>query len=112
MVLFFFVLISLFFSMLVPPVAAQEEALPPVVVTATRTETPQQDVTTSISVITAKDIEAQHAETVLEALRNVPGADVVQSGSRGTTTSISLRGSNSDPVPVLTAGLEVNSPNL
>src|SRR5437773_9969127 len=97
MVLFFFVLISTFFSMLAPPVAAQqEESLPPVVVTATRTETPQQDVTTSISVITAKDIEAQHAQTVLEAPRNVPGVDVVQSCSQGTKTSNCIRGSNSD----------------
>ncbi len=113
MVLFFFVLISTFFSMLAPPVAAQqEESLPPVVVTATRTETPQQDVTTSISVITTKDIEAQHAETVLEALRNVPGVDVVQSGSRGTTTSIFIRGSNSDQVLVLIDGVEVNSTTL
>src|SRR2546427_633874 len=113
MVLFFFILISTFFSMLAPPVAAQqEESLPPVVVTATRTETPQQDVTTSISVITTKDIEAQHAETVLEALRNVPGVDVVQSGSRGTTTSIFIRGSNSDQVLVLIDGVEVNSTTL
>src|SRR5205823_10699091 len=110
MVLFFFILISTFFSMLAPPVAAQqEESLPPVVVTATRTETPQQDVTTSISVITTKDIEAQHAETVLEALRNVPGVDVVQSGSRGTTTSVFIRGSESDHVLVLIDGVEVNS---
>src|SRR6059058_124389 len=97
MVLFFFVFISTFFSMLALPVGAQqEESLPPVVVTATRTETPQQDVTTSISVITTKDIEAQHAETVSEILRNVPGLDVVQSGSRGNPTSVFIRGSNSD----------------
>jgi vitamin B12 transporter len=113
MVRFFFILISLFFSMLVPPVAAQqEEALPPVVVTATRTETPPQDVTTSISVITTKDIEAQHAETVLEALRNVPGVDVVQSGSRGNATSVFIRGSDSDHVLVLIDGVEVNSTTL
>src|SRR5437762_14275744 len=106
MVLFFFVLISTFFSMLAPPVAAQqEESLPPVVVTATRTETPQQDVTTSISVITTKDIEAQHAETAHEALRNVPEHDVVQSGSLRTTTAIFIRGSNADQVLVLNQGL-------
>jgi vitamin B12 transporter len=113
MVLFFFVLISLFSSMLVPPVAAQqEEALPPVVVTATRTETPQQDVTTSISVITAKDIEAQHAVTVSEILRNVPGLDVVQSGSRGNPTSVFIRGSESDQLLVLIDGVEANSTTL
>jgi vitamin B12 transporter len=110
MVLFFFILISMFFSMWIPPVAAQqEEALPPVVVTATRTETPQQDVTTSISVITTKDIEAQHAETVLEALRNMPGVDVVQSGARGNNTAVFIRGAESNQALVMIDGVEVNS---
>ncbi|HEX2227028.1 MAG TPA: hypothetical protein VHM64_07790, partial [Candidatus Binatia bacterium] len=48
-----------------------EPTLPTLFVTATRTETPLEQVTTSASVITAEDIEAQEAETVLEALRNV-----------------------------------------
>ncbi len=91
---------------------SQEETLKPVVVTATRTETPQQEVTTSISVVTAGDIRAQQSETVLEALRNVPGLDVVQSGSRGTTTSVFIRGSDSDQVLVMVDGVEVNSTTL
>lgn len=86
-----------------------DETLAPVVVTATRVETPQQEVTTSISVITAEDIRTQQAETVLEVLRNVPGLDVVQSGSRGTTTSVFIRGSESDHVLVLIDGIEANS---
>jgi vitamin B12 transporter len=86
-----------------------EVTFPPVVVTATRTEIPEQDATTSISVISAETIRAQQAETVLEALRNVPGLDVVQTGSRGTNTAIFIRGSESDHVLVLIDGVEVNS---
>jgi len=86
-----------------------EVTFPPVVVTATRTEIPEQDVTTSISVISAENIRAQQAETVLEALRNVPGLDVVQTGSRGSNTAIFIRGSESDHVLVLIDGVEVNS---
>jgi vitamin B12 transporter len=90
--------------------AAEPEAtLPPVFVTSTRTETPLPQVTTSASVITAKDIEAQQAESVLEALRNVPGVDVSQPGSRGTGATVSIRGSESDHVLVLIDGVEVNS---
>lgn len=89
--------------------AAQEETLEPVVVTATRIETPEAEVTTSISVITAEDIKAAQAETVLEVLRQVPGLDVVQSGSRGNTTSVFIRGSNSNQVLVLIDGMEINS---
>ncbi len=87
----------------------KEETLDPVVVTATRTEKPLRNVTTSITVITAEDIRKKQAETVVDILRYVPGLDVVQSGSRGTTTSVFIRGSESDQVLVLVDGVEVNS---
>lgn len=105
--LFFFSVFLPTFSMAAEP--KQDETLAPVVVTATRIETPQEQVTTSISVITAEDIRAEQAETVLEALRHVPGLDVVQSGSRGDVTSVFIRGSNSNQVLVLIDGMEVNS---
>ncbi|MBI2987845.1 MAG: TonB-dependent receptor [Deltaproteobacteria bacterium] len=105
--LLFFLVFSPIFSLAGEP--QQEETLTPVVVTATRIETPQQEVTTSVTVITSEDIRAQQAEMVLEVLRNVTGVDVVQSGSRGNTTSIFIRGSNSNQVLVLVDGMEVNS---
>jgi vitamin B12 transporter len=86
-----------------------EPTLPPIFVTSTRTETPLDQVTTSATVVTAQDILTKHAETVLEALRDVPGLDVVQTGSRGAGTTISIRGSESDHVLVLIDGVEVNS---
>jgi vitamin B12 transporter len=92
-----------------PAAEPPEPVLPPVFVTSTRTEIPLEQVTTSASVITAKDIQAQQAETVLEVLRRVPGLDVVQTGSRGTNTTVFIRGSESDHVLVLIDGLEVNS---
>ncbi len=104
-------ILFLFFPSTGAPAAEpkKEETLDPVVVTATRTETPLRDVTTSITVITEEEIRAQQAETVLDALRDVPGLDVVQSGSRGSTTSVFIRGSNSNQVLVLIDGMEVNS---
>ena len=89
-----------------------EPILPPVFVTSTRTEIPLSQVTTSATVITDKDIQAQQAETVLQVLRTVPGLDVVQSGSRGNTTSVFIRGSESDHVLVLIDGVEANSTTL
>lgn len=106
----FLIFFSIFFpvcSMAAEP--QQEETLAPVVVTATRTETPQEQVTTSVTVITEKEIQAKQAVTVEEVLRDVPGLDVVQSGSRGTTASVFIRGSDSDQVLVLIDGVEVNS---
>ena len=94
-----------------PLFAAQppEATLPPMFVTSTRTEVPLEQVTTSATVITAKDIQEQQAVTVLEALRTVPGLDVVQAGSRGTGTSVFIRGAEADQVLVLIDGVEVNS---
>ncbi|HKY09773.1 MAG TPA: TonB-dependent receptor plug domain-containing protein, partial [Candidatus Binatia bacterium] len=94
-----------------PIFAAQvpEATLPPVFVTSTRTETPLEQVTTSATIITATDIANQQAETVLEVLRQVPGLDVVQTGSRGTNTSVFIRGADADHVLVLIDGVEVNS---
>ena len=87
----------------------KEETLDPVVVTATRTETPLKDVTTSITVITEDDIRKKQAETVLDILRSVPGLDVAQVGSRGTEAQVFIRGSEADQVLVLVDGVEVNS---
>lgn len=103
------IVLPVFLPVLLPAAEPQqEETLAPVVVTATRVETPQEQVTTSVTVITEKEIQEKKAETVLEVLRNVPGLDVVQSGSRGTTTSVFIRGSESDQVLVLIDGVEVN----
>ena len=106
--LLFLFVVLLCFSKL-PAAEPPEPILPPVFVTSTRTEIPLEQVTTSASVITPKDIQAQEAETVLEVLRRVPGLDVVQSGSRGTTASVLIRGSEADHVLVLIDGVEVNS---
>ena len=111
--MYFLLAIFLFFSALATAAEAPPEAsLPPVFVTATRTETPLSQVTTSASVITERDIQAQHAERVLDTLRSVPGVDVVESGSRGTVASVFIRGSDSDHVLVLIDGVEVNSTTL
>jgi vitamin B12 transporter len=107
-VCFLFLLFLFWFS---EPSGAQspEPTLPPVFVTSTRTETPLEQVTTSATVISAAEIENQQAETVLEVLRQVPGLDVVQTGSRGTGASVFIRGAEADQVLVLIDGVEVNS---
>jgi vitamin B12 transporter len=84
----------------------------PVVVTATRMETPLQETAASVTVIGEEEIHQQQATTVAEALRNVPGLDMAQNGSRGTTTGVFLRGTETDQTLVLLDGVEVNSVTL
>ncbi|RIZ68209.1 MAG: TonB-dependent receptor [Methylococcales bacterium] len=85
--------------------------LPNMVVTATRTETPENEVASAMTVITAKDIADRHISNVADALRTVPGLDVVRTGGLGQQTSIFLRGANSNHTLVLVDGVEMNDPS-
>ncbi len=84
--------------------------LRPVVVTATRIPTPADAVTAAVTVISGADLRAQGIRTVLDALRGVPAAAVVQTGSFGGVTSLFLRGGQSKYVKVLVDGVPVNDP--
>src|SRR5262245_18414554 len=110
MVLVFIVLLFMLlpsFSRAAEP--ALVESLPPMVVTATRTEVPLNQLTTSLTVITAEEIRQRQAVFVSEVLRDVAGVNVVQTGSMGNTTSVFIRGSASNQVLVLIDGVEINS---
>ena len=85
------------------------ESLPPMVVTATRTEVPLNQLTTSLTVITSEELRERQAELVSEVLRDVAGVNVVQTGSMGTATSVFIRGSASNQVLVMIDGVEINS---
>jgi len=77
-----------------------------IVVSATGTKTPESKVGASISVLTADQL-ANHLD-VLEPLRQVPGLQLEQSGQRGTTTSLFVRGGNSDANKILLDGIPLN----
>lgn len=78
------------------------------VVTATQLPTPPDAVVSSITTITGEDLRIQGAHFVQDALRQVPGASVVQVGSFGGVSSLFLRGGESDYVKVLIDGVPVN----
>jgi vitamin B12 transporter len=80
----------------------------PVVVTATGTEVPLKETTQAVTVITEKQIQEKQAIRVEEMLRYVPGVTINQSGSRGGTTSLYLRGGNSNQAQVLFNGVRIN----
>ena len=91
--------------------AAAEEVkkLEPVVVTATKIETPAAEVGASVSVVPEDDFRTYHYATVDEALRRVPGVEIRRSGTLGKTSSITIRGANSNQVQVLVDGVRVKS---
>jgi len=86
------------------------EVMEEVVVTATRISTPEEEVGSSINVITAKEIEAKGYFTVHEALKGIPGLDVSTEGGQGQGGSVFMRGANSYHTLVLIDGVEMNDP--
>lgn len=91
--------------------AADAEALQPIVISATRVPTPQEQVASSISIITADDIETRQQRTIADVLKQVPGINVVQTGGPGGVTSVFIRGTNSNHTKVLIDGIDVSDPS-
>ncbi len=91
-----------------PTPSPSEMEAEPIVVTATRFDIPLELSPASASVITSEDFEQQQIERVSDALREVPGLSVVQTGTAGQLTSIFTRGLRSEHTQVLLDGIPVN----
>jgi vitamin B12 transporter len=81
-----------------------------VVVTATRVETPNKEVASSILVLTRADLERSRKIFVLEALQELAGVTIQENGPRGAAATVMLRGANSEHTLVLMDGVELNDP--
>ena len=81
-----------------------------ITVTGDRLEEPITDKTDAITVITREEIEQQQWHHLNDALEQVPGLILLQSGSPGKVTSVFLRGAGSSQVLVLVDGIQVNNP--
>ncbi len=82
-----------------------------VVVTATRVEQSMATIGSSVTVVGAEELAERQCTTVYEALREVPGLDVVQLGGAGGTMSTFIRGAASEQTLVLVDGVPVNDPS-
>ena len=89
---------------------AEPVALPTVVVTPTRLPTPENEVGSSITVITDEEIQRKQQRTLPDALRDVPGLNVVQNGGPGGLTSVFIRGANSNQTKVFIDGIDATDP--
>jgi vitamin B12 transporter len=91
--------------------ATGAEALQLIVVTATRIPTPEAELASSVTVVTAEEIAVQQRRTFADVLRNIPGVNVVQQGGPGSVTSVFMRGTNSNHTKVLLDGIDVSDPS-
>lgn len=80
-----------------------------VVTTATRYEKPISDIGSSISVISAEDLELAQTTFLQDALSTVPGIAINQNGTFGGISSLRIRGAKQ--VTILIDGVQVNDPS-
>lgn len=90
------------------PVTYAADDLEEVVVTATRYEKPASQIGSSISVISAEDLEKSQVVFVQDILQNVPGLSLNQNGAFGGTSTVRIRGAASAQTVILIDGIQLN----
>ena len=78
------------------------------VTSATKSEQSIKDVTSNVEVITKEEIEERHFTTVTEALNTLPGINVISNGGLGKSSSVFMRGFDSQRILVLIDGIRYN----
>ncbi|MDM1695257.1 TonB-dependent receptor [Thiopseudomonas alkaliphila] len=86
--------------------------LPNTVVTASRTAQDSKETTAAVTVFTRDDIERLQPVNVADLLSRVPGVQIIQSGGRGSSTSVMIRGTSNAQSLVLVDGVRVGSASL
>lgn len=79
------------------------------VITANRTAEDRKDSTAAVTVFTRADIDRLQPTNVADLLSRVPGVQIQQSGGRGSTTYLSIRGTKTAQTLVLVDGMRVGS---
>lgn len=86
------------------------QPIPIQTITASYVRTPITDTPANVSVVTSQQMQDAGTVTLAQALRNVAGIHVAQSGNPGGQASVFLDGSNSEDVQVLRDGIPINDP--
>ena len=95
-------------SMLIAPLSAQAEEQTPIIVTATRTAQTADETIAPVIVIDRSEIENNPGAEVSDLLRMHAGIDIGRNGGPGQTTSIFIRGTESNHTLVMIDGIKIN----
>ncbi|MFD1949748.1 TonB-dependent receptor plug domain-containing protein [Sphingomonas arantia] len=82
-----------------------------IVVTANREARPIATVGQAVTVLDSETITQRQASVVSDLLRQTPGVVVTRNGGPGTTTSVNIRGADSDQTVALIDGIKLNDPS-
>jgi vitamin B12 transporter len=83
----------------------------PLIVSANPVPTSAAEVASSVSLVTADEMEAEQARTLPDVLAALPGLNLVQTGGPGGVTSLFIRGTDSNHAKVLIDGVDVSDPS-
>jgi len=81
-----------------------------IIITGTRLQSTTETTGSSVSVVSEQDIKDGQYQNAMDAIQQVAGVDVVQSGGPGGNASVFLRGANSEHTLILLDGIELNNP--
>lgn len=95
----------------IAPAHAEPETLENVVVTATRTPALVTTLGSNVTTLGAAELARRQISSLRGALGSVPGAPAFASGAAGGSTSLFLRGANSNQTLFLVDGIRFNDPN-
>ena len=101
--------LTLSFTVINAIYAAEQEEQEAVIVTATRTAQTADESLASVNVITRDDIEQSQAQDIMQLLNLQVGIDVARTGGPGQSTSLFLRGTDSNQTLVLIDGVRAAS---
>jgi vitamin B12 transporter len=82
-----------------------------VVVVANRAPAPLISVAQSVTVLTLPQLRADQEPALADILARTPGVALTRNGGPGQTTSLSIRGADSDQTVVLIDGVKINDPS-
>ena len=105
-------LLAVALSAAIPSMALAQQQLSDVVVTATRIETPVQNINSDITIIDAEQIEQQSGRSLSEIIAHSAGLQVVANGGLGKASNILIRGTEGRHVLLLVDGVRVGSATL
>jgi len=102
---------ALLLAVAIVPATAHADDSDAIIVSANRTKQSTAEVAQSVTVITLDDIVTRQSVAVTDLLRSVPGITVTSNGGLGTTTSVNIRGAESDQTVALIDGVKINDPS-
>lgn len=103
--------VTLFSTASVQAEPAARDSIDTIVVTATRLGQTATETGSSLSIITAEEIEELGLIYVLDAIAQAPGVTINQNGAFGGNASVRIRGASSEQTVVLIDGIPVNDPS-